>query len=95
MAVLAIRLLPGKQLLIFLLIGTTALLTVFSTPNSISTKLRAVLSGQRGDHETDYADDRFAFWHANWEMLFIQIYSIQKMANWWPKGYMKNWEMNK
>ena len=68
MAVLAIRL-PGKKLLIFFLIGTGVLVTVVSTPNSISAKLKAVLSGQRGDHETDYADDRMAFWHANWEMF--------------------------
>ena len=63
------RLLSKKHLVISTLIAVTAVATLISTPNPIQTKFQMVLTGQRGDHETPYPDDRMAFWHAHWEMI--------------------------
>jgi len=66
---LGFKLLSKRQLVGAFLLGTFIAIFVLSVPNPISEKFRTVLSGQRGDHETNYPDDRMAFWHANWEMF--------------------------
>ena len=68
-AILGFRLLSRRQLTAAFLLGTVIAIFVLSVPSPISEKFRTVLSGQRGDHETNYPDDRMAFWHANWEMF--------------------------
>jgi hypothetical protein len=42
---------------------------VLTTKNPLSNKVHNVLTGQRGDHETPYPDDRMAFWNAHWLMF--------------------------
>lgn len=62
-------LLAGKtRLLVLAMVGLTTV-GILATPNSVSKKIDNVLSGERGDHETNYPDDRMAFWHAHWEMF--------------------------
>jgi O-antigen ligase len=68
-AFLAVKIMTRKAIIstfIAALLASAALVTI---PNPIQAKFKAVLSGQRGDHETSYPDDRMAFWHANWEMF--------------------------
>ncbi len=61
--------LTGKtRWLVLALVGLTTI-GILATPNSVSKKIDNVLSGERGDHETNYPDDRMAFWHAHWEMF--------------------------
>jgi O-antigen ligase len=67
--ILGFKLLSRKQLATAFLLGLATSILVLSVPNPISEKFRTVLSGQRSDHETNYPDDRMAFWHANWEMF--------------------------
>jgi O-antigen ligase len=66
---LMIKLLPKRQLLLasIVALGTTTI--ILNTPNPIESKFTMVLSGERSDRETPYADDRIAFWHAHWEMF--------------------------
>ena len=68
-AALAVRILNQRQLAVAGLAGVLLSGMVMITPNPISEKVKTVLAGQRGDHETDYPDDRMAFWHANFEMF--------------------------
>lgn len=63
------KLLAGKERVVVLLTVGALAVGILATPNSISEKIHNVSSGNRGDHETSYPDDRMAFWHAHWEML--------------------------
>jgi len=58
-----------KPRIIFCLVALMAIITAVTTHNPIHEKLNRVLSGDRGDRETPYYDDRMAFWHAHWEMF--------------------------
>jgi O-antigen ligase len=66
---LGLKLLPRKQMILAGSLSTAILLAAITVPNPIAHKFQNVLSGQRGDHETSYPDDRMAFWHAHWEMF--------------------------
>ncbi len=68
-AFLGLKLLPRKQMLVSIAICVGILFAAVTIPNSIATRFQSVMSGQRGDHETNYPDDRMAFWHAHWEMF--------------------------
>ena len=63
------KLLAGRERLIVLGIIAVISVGILTTQNSVSNKINNVLSGERGDHETDYPDDRMAFWHAHLEMF--------------------------
>lgn len=64
-----LKLLHGRERLLVLAVGGAVAIGIIVTPNSVSNKIHNVMSGERGDHETDYPDDRMAFWHAHWEMF--------------------------
>ncbi len=66
---LGIKLLQKKTFLMTGVLCALCFLAVITVPNPIASKFQSVLSGQRGDHETSYPDDRIAFWHAHWEMF--------------------------
>lgn len=69
-ALLAIIFLAKKTFQVAALAVLTVVFTVVATTdNSVNRKVNSVLSGERGDHETSYPDDRMAFWHAHWEMF--------------------------
>jgi O-antigen ligase len=42
---------------------------VLLTPNRVSQKIAATLSDQGEDRQSEYPDDRLAFWHVHWEMI--------------------------
>jgi O-antigen ligase len=58
-----------RQWLIGSVSATLIATAVLTTSNPISEKVHMVLTGARSDHETNYPDDRMAFWHANFEMF--------------------------
>jgi O-antigen ligase len=66
---LAIKVMSRRAVVGFSVAVCLVSVVAVSVPNPIHAKFHAVLSGQRGDHETNYPDDRLAFWHANWEMF--------------------------
>lgn len=59
----------GKVRLMFFSGVACTIFLLIATSNPVSHKIETVLSGQRGDSETGYPDDRMAFWHAHWEMF--------------------------
>lgn len=63
------KLLANKERVMVLCLGGAISIGIMTTPNFVSNKIHNVLSGERGDHETNYPDDRMAFWHAHWEMF--------------------------
>lgn len=69
LAFLAVKLLSRKNMIYVTLFALAAGMVTIGTSNPIAHKFRIVLQGQRSDHETPYADDRLAFWHAHWEMF--------------------------
>lgn len=66
---LAIKLLPRKQMIAAAALSVIIFFAAITIPNPIAFHFQNVMSGQRGDHETTYPDDRIAFWHAHVEMF--------------------------
>lgn len=70
LALLSVVCLADRRIKAVALVGLVAGIAVVSlTENKVSNKVKTVLSGERGDDETAYPDDRMAFWHAHWEMF--------------------------
>lgn len=66
---MCIKVLSRKKLLLMSVLSALAVVAILQTQNPVSEKFFLVLEGRRSDHETPYADDRLAFWHAHWEMF--------------------------
>lgn len=66
---MCIKVFSRKKLLLMGLMSAMAVVATLQTQNPVSEKFFLVLEGRRSDHETPYADDRLAFWHAHWEMF--------------------------
>jgi O-antigen ligase len=62
-------LLKGQTRVLALAACLLGVVLVIATPNPVSEKLTTVVMGERGDDETDFHDDRQAFWAAHIEMF--------------------------
>lgn len=64
-----VLLMKGRRRLGALIIGSGLFVGIIATENSVSDKLRTVLTGNRSDDETAFHDDRIAFWLAHTKMI--------------------------
>lgn len=61
--------LSGKKRAVAFGVMIALLVGVAGTENSISSRFKKTFTQERFDRQSDYADDRLAFWHVHWEMV--------------------------